>query len=486
MAHQELRSRLLLWLPAALAATTGTVTLGSKGFTSDESVSVTLARLPWHQFGGVVVHRETNGSLYFTLLHVFTGGKGGEWGVRVLSLAAFVVATAVFALLVRRLFDVRTAAIAGVLFALNPLHVEYAQTAREYLLALLLVVCSTYLFVRGVQEPSPLVWTAYAVASAAASYAFLLAAAVPVAHALSLAALPRARVPWRLAVRGLVGFAVLLLPLVFSLTETKASGGVAWASGNLPGRIAVSARDQFPRALLVVLLAGLSVVLATVWWRIAGRYPWPAVLMVAWLVVPAYLVTVAALVWQPLFIVRYFMIFAPPVIVVAAVILRRLRGPTLGVAAAIVLVVAVYGLARWYHSGGADYRGASAYVSRRRPAGRRGSVLCALRPASLRALLPGDQSRTRRPGPRRLSGEPVGPGSRAVHRGRFDAGGADPRSGRRVPPNLARALAISLIWRQRPGLRSRSGGPRGERIPARAKTLFCRRCSAPIRPVRTP
>jgi hypothetical protein len=363
VAHQELRSRILLWLPAVLAATTGAVTLGSKGFTSDESVSVTLARLPWHQFGGVVVHRETNGSLYFTLLHAFTGGKGGEWGVRVWSLAAFVVATAVFALLVRRLFGVRTAAIAAVLFALNPLHVEYAQTAREYLLALLLVVCSTYLFVRGVQEPSALVWAAYAVASAAASYAFLLAAAVPVAHALSLAALPRARVPWRLAIRGLAGFVGLLLPLVFSLTQTKASGGVAWASGNLPGRMAVSLRDHFPRALLVVLLAALSVVLAIVWWRIAARFPWPAMLMVAWLFVPAYLVTVAALVWQPLFIVRYFMIFAPPVIVVAAVILHRLRGPTLGIAAAIVLVVAVYGLARWYRSEGADYRGASAYVA---------------------------------------------------------------------------------------------------------------------------
>ncbi len=351
-------------LPAGLALLAGAIFLGSKGFTSDEAVSVTMARLPWHRFGDLVVHRETNGSLYFTLLHLFTSGNGGEWGVRVLSLVAFVAATATFFLLVRRLVDARIAAIAANHDAIDPLYVEYAQTAREYLLALLLVVGSTYLFVRGVQEPSAAVWGLYAVVSALSVYAFLLAAAVPVAHALSLAALPRARVPWRFAVLSLSGFTALLLPLVYFLAQTQASGGVSWASGNLPGRIAVSFRDHFPRAVLVVLLAALTAGLVFVWWRIVSRFPWPGTLLVAWLVVPAYLVTVAALIWQPLFIVRYFMIFAPPLLVLVAVVLSRLRGPALAVAVAAVFVLGGYGLARWYGGGaGADYRGASRYVA---------------------------------------------------------------------------------------------------------------------------
>jgi mannosyltransferase len=356
--------RALSLLPAGLALLTGALFLGSKGFTSDEAVSVTMARLPWHRFGDLVVHRETNGSLYFTLLHLFTDGNGGEWAVRALSLAAFVAAAGTFFLLVRRLLDARTAAIAAILFAIDPLHVEYAQTAREYLLALLLVVGSTYLFVRGVQEPSAAVWALYAGVSALSVYTFLLAAAVPAAHALSLAALPRARVPWRLAVVSLGGFCALLLPLVYFLTQTEASGGVSWASGNLPGRLAVSFRDHFPRAVLVVLLAALTVGLALAWWQVAARFPWPATLMVAWLVVPAYLVTVAGLVWQPLFIVRYFMIFAPPLLVLAAWALSRLRGPALAVAVAAVLMVGGFGLVRWYDDGaGADYRGASGYVA---------------------------------------------------------------------------------------------------------------------------
>ena len=351
-------------LPVAVAATTAALSLGSKGFTNDEAVSVTMARLPWHRFGDLIVHRETNGSLYFTLLHLLTGGNGGEWGARALSLVAFVLATAIFVLLVRRLFGTRTAVVSGTLFAFSPLHVEYAQTAREYLLSLVFVVCSTYLFVRAVQEPGVVVWAAYAVVSAAAAYSFLLAAAVPFAHLLSLAALARDRVPWRFVLGAMAGFFVLLVPLAVFLTQTTASGGVAWASGNLPGRIAVSFRDLFPRPLLVLLLAALTAGLVLAWWRLAARFPWPATVMVAWLVVPSYLVTIAGLVWQPLFVVRYFMIFAPPLLVLIAAGLVRLRRSALVAAVAVVLLVGGYGLVRWYGSGaGADYRGASAYVA---------------------------------------------------------------------------------------------------------------------------
>lgn len=338
--------------------------MDSKGFTSDEAVSVTLARQPWHHFGDLIVHRETNGSLYFTLLHLLTGGNGGEWGVRALSVVAFVLATAIFVLLVQRLFGTRTAVVGGTLFALSPLHVENAQTAREYLLALLFVVGSAYLFVRAVQEPGVVVWAAYAVVSAAAAYSFLLAAAVPFAHLLSLAALARDRVPWRFVLSALAGFLALLLPLAVFLTQTTASGGVAWASGNLPGRIAVSFRDLFPRPLLVLLLAALTAGLVLAWWRVAARFPWPATLMVAWFVVPSYLVTVAGLVWQPLFIVRYFMVFAPPLLVLVAALLVRLRRSALVIAVAAVAFVGGFGLVRWYGGdAGADYRGASAYVA---------------------------------------------------------------------------------------------------------------------------
>ena len=76
-----------------------------------------------------------------------------------------------------------------------------------------------------------------------------------------------------------------------------------------------------------MLLAALTVGLVVAWWRLAARFSWPATLMVAWLVVPAYIVTVAGLVWQPLFIVRYFIIFAPPLLVAIAVVSRGFVEP---------------------------------------------------------------------------------------------------------------------------------------------------------------
>lgn len=353
-----------MWLPIGLAATVGSLFLGRKGFTSDEAVSVTLARLPWHRFGDLVVHRETNGSLYFTALHLFTNGNGGEWGARAISLVSFVLATAVFFIVVRRLFGIAMATVAASLFALSPLHVEYAQTSREYLLALLFVTTSTYLFVRGIQEPRPWVWGLYALAAAGGAYAFLLAATIPVAHLFSLAALRRDRVPWRLVAAAYGALVVLLLPLVIALSQTHAAGGVAWASGNLPGRIAVSVRNHLSRPFVAVLLLLLTIALTYAWWRLASRLPWRWVLLAAWLLVPAYLVGCAGLLWQPLFIVRYFMIFAPPLLVGVAALLLRLRPVAAVVVGTAILVIAVAGIARWYGSGsGADYRGAARHVA---------------------------------------------------------------------------------------------------------------------------
>ena len=311
------------------------------------------------------MHRETNGSLYFTALHVLTGGYGGEWGVRLPSVVYAAIAAFVFFLLLQRLFDRRLALVSASLFALSPLQVEYSQTAREYVLAVMFVVLATYLFVRGIQHGSTFVWIAYALAAAAAAYSFLLAAAVPAAHALSLAALQRDRVPWRRVAVGLGGFLVLLLPLLGMLSQTNASGGVAWASGNLPGRIVVSLRDHFPRAVVVVAFLVFTAALAALWWRVVPRYArvpraWPRVLMAAWLLVPSYLVTVAAFVWQPLFILRYFLVFAPPLFVGLGWLALRAWPVAIAVAAGVVI-----GLAHWYSgAAGTDYRGASAYVSR--------------------------------------------------------------------------------------------------------------------------
>lgn len=360
---------LLLALETALAAAAGLLFLGSKGFSGDESVSVTLARLPWNGLEHVVARRETNGSLYFMLLHALTGGRGGEEAVRAVSVACAVLAVPVLFLLARRLFGTRIALAAGLLLALDPLEVEYSQVAREYVLAVLLVLVSTYLFVRGVQDRSPWAWAGYSIVSALAAYAFLLSAAVPAAHALSLAALPRRRVPWRQWGAAAAGAGALLIPLVVLLAGSEASGGIAWASGNLPGRIVVSLRSGIPRPAIAAVVLVVTAAAAFVAWRALGRLAdderaWPVVLVAAWLLVPSVLVAAAGFVYQPLFVVRYFLVFSPPLVIGVAAVLARLRRPVaLAAAGASVALVAGVGLAHWYSgSAGSDFRSAGAYV----------------------------------------------------------------------------------------------------------------------------
>jgi mannosyltransferase len=255
-------------------------------------------------------------------------------------------------------------------FALNPLQVEYAQVAREYVLAVFLVIVSTYAFVRGVQERERWPWVVYAVASALAVYVFLFAAIVPLMHALSLAAKPRDEVPWRRWAVASGTAAVLVLPMVVLLARSGASSGVAWAAGNLPGRIVVSIRSAVPRALVDVVVVLLVGALAVLVWRTLVRnshrpWLWPAALVTLWLVGSFVLVSAAGFILQPLFVARYFLVFMPPVAIGIALLLVHLRREAAIAVAAVLVAASAAGLARWYSSDGSDYRAASDFVASR-------------------------------------------------------------------------------------------------------------------------
>jgi 4-amino-4-deoxy-L-arabinose transferase-like glycosyltransferase len=360
--------RLAVGLETALAAALGFLFLGSKSFSNDEGVTIVMARLPWSGLSHLIATRETNGAFYFSAIHFLTHGDGGEIGLRMPSVLFATAAVPVLAVLTRRLFDPVVAVVAALLLALDPLQVEYAQVAREYVLAVLLVIVSTYAFVRGVQDRSTWPWVVYAVSSALAVYTFLFAGVVPLMHALSLAALPRERASWRKFGLGAAGAALLVVPMAILLSRSGASSGVNWAAGNLPGRIVVSIRSAAPKALvdaivIVVVLALAAVVVHTLERNARRPWLWPAALLSLWALGSFVLVAAAGFILQPLFVVRYFLIFAPPVAIAVALALVRIPARAAAVVAAAAVVVAGLGLARWYRSTGADFRAASAYVA---------------------------------------------------------------------------------------------------------------------------
>ncbi len=132
-------------------------------------------------------------ALYYVLLRGWVVFGHSEIALRSLSVVIAVGALWVVILLARSLFGRRVALLAGLLLAVNPLYVQFAQDVRGYSLALLLVSASCFFFVRAIRQVDPpprWCWTAYTLVTALAAYSNFWAALVPVGQALSLAFLP--------------------------------------------------------------------------------------------------------------------------------------------------------------------------------------------------------------------------------------------------------------------------------------------------------
>ncbi len=358
------------------------VSVGRPSLSLDESVSTWLAYSPWHVFTQTVLHREPNMSLYYLSLRgwkavastVFGHGAGAETIVRTFSVAASVGALAVIMVVTCRLFDRRTALVCGLLLAVDPLVVMFAQDARGYALSLLLVSASSALFVRGIREPSGWgLWLGYAVVSALAAYTNFWAALVPLAHGASLAFLPPRRAPWRRLVPTAVGLGVLLVPLALLIHATDSSG-VNWAAGSSAGKLISKVRADVPHPVLdlVVVLAVALVVVAV---AVVRRHPrtrpladgltahWPVVFALCWLTVPVAAVVLLSLVYKPLLVVRYLVICLPPLVMLVAAGLSRLRRSRATAAVVALVIASGAGVgALLAHGPAQDWRGAVASV----------------------------------------------------------------------------------------------------------------------------
>jgi mannosyltransferase len=356
------------------------VTVGRASFSLDETVSMTLADASWHRFTQTVLHREANMSLYYLLLRVWAHLGHSEAAVRTLSVLVSVGALAVIMVVARRLFDTRTALVCGLLLAVDPLVVMFAQDARGYALSLLLVSASSALFVRGVRAPAGFgTWAAYACISALAAYANFWAALVPLAHGASLAFLPPRSAPWRRIVPAGIGLGLLLVPLALLIHATDSSG-VNWAAGSSAGKVFSKVRAEVPHPVIdIAVLLVVGVIVAGV--VVIRRHPktqrlahqlgvhWSVVFALCWLVVPVAAVVLLSLVYKPLLVVRYLVICLPPFVMLVSYGLARLRvrrAATAVAAFAVLVAVSLAGLgALFAHGSPQDWRGAVATVADR-------------------------------------------------------------------------------------------------------------------------
>jgi uncharacterized membrane protein len=297
----------------------------------DEAFSVELAGSGWPTLWGQLSHSEANGSVYYVVLHAWLMFGKSEFAARSLSVVAAIATIPPFYAMAARLFTVRTARISSLLLAVNSFFIYYAQEARSYALALLLVVLASYAWTRLLDERS---WTwaaAYAVTASLAVYAHLFSLYVVAAHAVSLVARDRKTLPSLKQLAGTYGLLlVLLVPdmIYFATGYTAHLWWVQEPSLRDLGRafLKLSGGGSTPSAvgwllLLAYMAAGCLALAATLKERRATRdftRTWPYALLLAWLFVPT-LGSFFLSFLKPMFVDRYLIVALPALALVAGI-----------------------------------------------------------------------------------------------------------------------------------------------------------------------
>jgi mannosyltransferase len=353
--------------------------LARKPFWFDECFSAEASRLSWGDFWRLMWWREANMSLYYVLLRGWLHFGFSPFFIRSFSVAVSLLALPVIYWLGRELFDRRVALIAVALLTFNAYHIRYAQEARSYSLLVLLTMLSSGFFVAMLRNPSRRNRWSYVLASVLAVYAHLYALLLVAAQwvFISLHGWQRKRtrhmqgfesqttlssvaleypIPrtWLPKTWGWIGVAVL--PLLVFAAKTGA-GPIRWITR--PGLC-----DVLEFAEHLAGNAGLPLFLLYVGAGMAAIVPqgkmtrlfhpgiasdlWTRQFLLVWLLFPVLFTLLLSFV-RPIFLGRYFIFCLPPLVILAAAGLARLRSTWLRtMSLGAVLLLSVQGTLRYY------------------------------------------------------------------------------------------------------------------------------------------
>ena len=366
------RHLLLLLLTLAGAAALRFHLLAHKSFWYDEGISVEAARLDWVNLLHLVWEYDINQALYLVCLKFWLKLGMSEFFVRSLSVLFGLAAIAVVYVLGARLFRPRVGLIAALLLGVNAFHVRYSQDARGYALLVLLSALCSWLLVRCVEEPRPRNWTQYAIASTLLVYVHLYGALVVVAHALSMAVLPRQHrdtAGWFRSFR-FFGYGLLPIAIYMSRAGTQRMNWLPRLNAGLVGHFfqVLAGNCGYSLVALYVLAWAMAV-----WARLEAKSAapdatsaWRYHFLLIWLVFPIAAV-LAGSHFVPLLLPRYLIECLPASVLLAAAGISHLRsgGARWGMLLAMG-ALSVYGVLAYYQHDfdlrRDDWRTASQYV----------------------------------------------------------------------------------------------------------------------------
>jgi mannosyltransferase len=360
-----------LWLGflVALGTALRLFRLGARSLWLDEAISAMLARIDRHTFVSAVVHRQANMVLYYVLLRGWIRLGSSEFALRSLSVVAGVAAIPAIYLLGKRLFGGRAGRVAALLLCVHAFHIRYSQEGRSYSLVMLLAVLSSLFFLRCLEEPSRWNWAAYIAFSTLMVYAQVFGGWVLVAQWSSLF-LPLffKRSEFRCPIHGKQFFfsaaaiCFLIAPLAYCLLFVSDRSQLAWLAKPSMQDLYKFCLDLTGNGGTILLLVYLALVLAALAAVIMGRRSapdsgqlWKHFFLLLWLILPPLLLLVISLRW-PAFEPRFLIICIPPLLLLAANGLSRVRSKILFSAALMIaLALSVAGV-DYYYRGRVDDR----------------------------------------------------------------------------------------------------------------------------------
>jgi mannosyltransferase len=313
--------------------------LGSQPLWYDELFTRDTASLPWSGIWDAARDTEAPHLAYYALLKPWLAAFGtSDWALRLPSAIFAALAAGMTALLGRRLFGDVAGLVAGLALGAGSFFVSWAQQARGYTLAVLLVTVTTYAFVRASEERSTRWWAVWAIALAAAGWISVFAFSVAAAH-LAAFLLMRPRPPLRVPLIAGCAALVAFLPQAV-LVATGDNGQLDWIPSPTVHRVAIGVWDWASRNPVAVLAAALGIVQLV---RNAVPRPaaWKAALIGVWLVAPL-VATLAASIAQPAFEARYILAAAPAMaLAIAAGVVSLPRRPAIALAVLLALSAGV-------------------------------------------------------------------------------------------------------------------------------------------------
>lgn len=336
------RAWLVAVIPAALGLVTGGYRLGAPPLWRDEAATKAIASRSVAQILATMPHDDVVHGAYYLVVHVIeTAAGSSNAALRFPSMLAMAVAAAVTAAAARRLaalagspYPATTGLAAGMLFALIPYTIRYAQEARSYAMVTMLAAVSTYLLLKCVCDGGRW-WVGYGIAVGLTGLFNLFGLLILVAHAISLlisrwpgtarpaeqdtrrlpglAGLRVAGLPARWLIAGMAALGVLG-PLIAMAYSQRAALGWVSAPGSISKIIIVIARLWAGSPELVWPVFGLAAFAvaadAVGHWRCRPAFT-PATIALPWLVAPAAVLLAVSEV-RPVYDIRYVEYACPP------------------------------------------------------------------------------------------------------------------------------------------------------------------------------